>query len=401
MRCIAVHNLSDLKCLEPNWQAWASSPMQSPQWMLAWWDQFRTQNSQLCVLVVYDETQNPIGLAPFFIRESWSLGRSLRFLGSGRACGDFQSLLAAPGQLQLVAHSVASWLVDAQRSGTWSFLELEGTTLGDATIDTLVGELKAKGCSIQTTELEHTWRLDLTQGLTGFLQGLSKTQRQQTRNLLNRFDKLTDVQLTCIDDSEQIQRELGTCIELHQMRWNAAGQSGCFADSRFDNFIRTACTQLALRGQIQVAVLRINGEPVASHLYLRDATGNLFLYQSGRDPLRERDGVGKMLNAAMVRTAVESGVQFIDYLRGDEIYKHRLGAIASKNLRTRIAAPSWLPQLRNGIWTLGRELKRGFSTLSQKRRDRQLPADSNRPCQIDSAQSSRETDERKSSIAQQ
>ncbi|MEO8270884.1 MAG: GNAT family N-acetyltransferase [Aureliella sp.] len=347
----------------PFWRAQATTPLQSPEWMLAWWSAFSSPNTQLSVMAITTDAGAIVGLAPFYLRDDWTDGRSLRFLGSGRACGDFQTLLAASGYETQVGATVGHWLLASQNQLNWGLIELEGITRSDAAVAALVETLKQARCLLHTTELEHTWRLDLSQGWQGFMDGLSKTQRRQTRNWVNRFDKSEHWSVLFVDDCETLPAALATCIKLHQKRWMSVGEPGCFSESRFTKFIEQACHQLSTERRVSIALFVDDGQAIACQLYVCDPAGNKYMYQSGRDPERDADGVGRILNAIAVRQACQDGVGFIDFLRGDEMYKGRLGAVPAECLRLRLVAPALLPRVRHSLRTLGSSVRQQVNTL--------------------------------------
>jgi CelD/BcsL family acetyltransferase involved in cellulose biosynthesis len=365
-RLTLITKESDLGPYVDAWRRWAPTPMQSPEWMLAWWSAFQTPATSLNVLIAHDDRGRPIGLAPLYLRESWAIGPSLRFLGSGKACSDFQALLSEPGYETQAADQVADWLIQAAEQRAWGLLELEGISENDPATRQLMARLQTYGCKLHHTDLESTWRLDLSGGWDGFLANLSTTQRRQTRNLLNRYGRNEKLTVQSATASGETHEALQRCVDLHQRRWHADGQPGCFADRRFRSFVEKAVDGLAARKQIQIINLEDQGIPIAALLFLRDPAGNLYMYQSGRDPQREKDNVGRVLNALAIRAACEAGVEYVDYLRGDEIYKARLGASPARCLRVRVVAPAKLPRLRHGLWTLGREMKNRAQELRQR-----------------------------------
>ncbi len=366
MSSLGLEVISEPQALTPFlafWRAQAPTPLQSPEWMLAWWHAFASPNSKLSVLIVTTETGEVVGLAPFYVRDDWTDGRSLRFLGSGRACGDFQTLLSTAGYEVQVGATVGHWLIESHSKLNWGLVELEGITQPDPAVAALVETLKLARCLQHTSELEHTWRLDLSRGWQGFLDGLSKTQRRQTRNWVNRFDKSEHWNIRFVDDCEALPAALAQCIDLHQKRWTAVGEPGCFANARFTQFIERACQQLGNERQISIAFLEDGGQPIACQLYVNDSAGNRYMYQSGRDPDRDADGVGRILNSLAIRQACQEGVGYIDFLRGDELYKGRLGATPNKCMRLRLVAPALLPRVRHGLRTIGRSVKHQVNTL--------------------------------------
>ncbi len=350
-------------CLD-SWRRLAGSPMQSPEWMLGWWAAYGSPASSLSVVVVR-RGQRVIGLAPFYLRGGWCLGRTLRFLGSGKACSDFQTLLAESGEEKAVASSVADWLTTAGGEAGWDAIELDGVCRRCPAISHLLGRLDRYECILESSQLESTWRLDLTGGWDGFLSRQSKTQRRQSRNLTNRFEKSAELSYRTASTPESIPDALAICIDLHQKRWNAVGKPGCFVDPRFEVFLERASAGLARHNQFEVTVLEEKGKPLAAQIFLRDVAGGAYLYQTGRDPDKDAARVGRILNLISIKRACAAGIQSIDYLRGDEIYKSRLGAQPAECWRLRAIAPSPLPRLRHTAWSLGQGLKQHAKSLTR------------------------------------
>jgi CelD/BcsL family acetyltransferase involved in cellulose biosynthesis len=330
--------------------------MQHPEWMLSWWDAFRSPSCAAMLLGVENDSQL-IGIAPFFVHNSWGFGRVVRFLGSGSACSDFQTLLAVDGGERVVADAVAHYFAAGSARGSWDLMELDGIDEKCPSVKFLLDGLAAHKTIKQVSSRENTWRLDLTDGWEGFCKNLSKSQRSQTRNLVNRFEKNESLRLQIINDPTQLKLATQTCILLHQRRWNAVGAPGCFSDSRFARFIPNALQALAGRGQSEILILEQAGKAVASQIVLKDDAENLFVYQSGRDPQYDSQRVGQILTLLSIRYACERGAQFIDYLRGDEIYKQRLKAIPSSCQRIRVFASGTIPSLRHSVWKVGRSIK--------------------------------------------
>jgi CelD/BcsL family acetyltransferase involved in cellulose biosynthesis len=337
-----VESLASLGDLVEWWDSHAASPMQSPDWLLSWWETFAGPTRQLQILVVQLE-QKTLGIAPLYSsRYAGSVGIT-RWLGSGRACTDFQSLVTAPANQELVQLAVAQWFLNRQRAGTWSMLELDG--VGEhALLGVLIQQMQLAGCPVETVSRESTWRIELTDGWKGFVAGLSKTQRAQARNLLNRFDKNQDYRFR-IARGDELPAALEASIELHQRRWQATGHPGCFADKRFQKFARRAFERLAASGRAEILLLEDQRRAISALICLCDQHGNRFVYQAGRDPAYESARAGQMLNLLAAREACERGIRFTDYLRGDEIYKPRLGAVPTPSTRYRIFAPTTLSRV--------------------------------------------------------
>lgn len=361
-----VDDLEDLAPYLQDWRSLASSPMQSPEWMLAWWAAYKTSRDQLLVLVVTDDDSHitkktVVGLAPLCISNRWGLGSTVRLLGSGDACTDLQQILAASGHQLNVSKAVASFLLN-MKTHTWTVCDFDGVPGDCESILAFMECLQEANCSLDERQLESTWRLNLDDGWPGFLTGMSKTQRKQIRNLANRFDKSDDMRIEYVSTSDKFPDAFTTLAQLHQARWAQEEKAGCFADPRFTAFLSAAATDLAARGHAFIATLFLEDQAVACQLILHDENG-YYVYQSGRSPQHDSRSVGRIQNIAMIRDACDKDVSFVDYLRGDEIYKARLGAVAKTCNRIRAVTPQLLPQLADGTTSLGREIKRTVMKL--------------------------------------
>ncbi len=375
MLTICTHRRFDSLPAAPwleSWRGLAPTPMQSPDWMLSWWAAFRSSNAEPIVLeFLLDD--HAIGFVPLMMRRDWVFGRTLRWLGSGTACSDYQTLLVQPQHAQRVAHGLVEWLTVGEGRGSWDVLELDGTSAPDARVESVLAELKARQALVQTSPLERTWRLDLQGGWERVLRDMSRTTRSQCRNFVKQFDEHGQFKLQRYGYGDQLSTALTTAIKLHQLRWEAVGLPGCFADRRFELFLRAAFEQLAKQRQAEVVILELDGQGVACQFILLDNQGGEYMYQSGRDPAFDDQRVGQLLNAICIRDACQRGAPFIDYLRGDETYKSRLHAQPIENHRVRVFAPAALPRLRYAAWKVGRDLKQHTARIAEGLRNPAKP----------------------------
>ncbi|QDV24958.1 GNAT family N-acetyltransferase [Aureliella helgolandensis] len=345
------------------WRRLAQTPLQSPEWLLNWWDAYSSPVATLNTLTVCSPSGQLLGLAPLYFRDSWGMGRTLRFLGSGEACSDFQSILCVPGYETPVAAAISQALIDSSGDGGWGICEFEGVGTHDPVLGQVVKNLQTAGYSLDTKQLESTWRVDLQGDWDQVVGRMCKSMRRQTRSLLKQFDGSEALKLTWSDSPTEFAQAFETLQDLHQQRWEQAGKEGCFASSRFSKFTKAACQALHAKRQCSIATLVADQTPVASSLLLHGAQGN-YVYQTGRDPNFPTQRYGTMLNALLLREMQHRQFQFVDFLRGNEVYKDRLGAVPSECVRIRVVAPRILPRLRYGAWMLGSRLRRNALALS-------------------------------------
>jgi CelD/BcsL family acetyltransferase involved in cellulose biosynthesis len=92
----------------------------------------------------------------------------------------------------------------------------------------------------------------------------------------------------------------------------------------WDEFLTEAARTLAASGLALAGELVFGRDVVASMLVLQRCDRFLAYYRSSeRSPM----GFGATFDALFLRAAIERGVRVVDYGRGGERYKYRLGAV--------------------------------------------------------------------------
>jgi CelD/BcsL family acetyltransferase involved in cellulose biosynthesis len=97
---------------------------------------------------------------------------------------------------------------------------------------------------------------------------------------------------------------------------------------------------MAEQGWLLLAFLEVNGEKAAAYLNF-DYGNRLWVYNSAIDPRFNALSPGWVLLGHLLKWAIEHKRQAFDFLRGDEDYKFRFGAVAGKiyRLQASRAAP--------------------------------------------------------------
>jgi len=140
--------------------------------------------------------------------------------------------------------------------------------------------------------------------------------------------------------------------DLHQRRRTSLGDRGCFASARFSAFHHDAALPLLRSGQLRLQWLELDGKPVAAEYHLR-GPHVVYAYQSGIDPNALEEEPGVLITLACIKRAIDEGVKFFDFLRGDEPYKAhwRAEPLAMEDIRIVPSNPS--ARLRHGLWLAG------------------------------------------------
>ena len=151
-----------------------------------------------------------------------------------------------------------------------------------------------------------------------YLAELSKKQRHEVRRKRRRFvEALGEPELiTSTDDTDA----LGRFVAMHRTSF---GEKAEFFDEGRIAFFES----LHASPGWKVSELVVGGEPIAS-LFGFEGESAYYLYNSAYDSIHREVSPGVVVLHMLIENLVDAGIKRIDLLKGDEIYKFRMGAEA-------------------------------------------------------------------------
>lgn len=151
-----------------------------------------------------------------------------------------------------------------------------------------------------------------------YLDGLSKKQRHEVRRKERRFTEVMGVpELEVWTDSEQA---IDRFVAIHRL---SDGEKGRFLTADREEFFR----RLYASPGWEIAELSAGGSVAASLFGYRESDA-YYLYNSAYDPEYREASPGVVALYQLIEHLVRSDCRRIDLLKGDEIYKFRMGAQA-------------------------------------------------------------------------
>lgn len=246
--------------------------------------------------------------------------RVLEFAG-GTEVTDYQGPVARPDAAKDLA---TAW---AERLATLDVDELALSGLADDTgwPDLLATALQARGLEVdEPSRIDVAPVVDVSAGHEAWLEALSGKDRKEHRRKARRLARdLGDVEVVTADDGD-----LGDAIaRFFTMNDDAASHKASFFDrDDMRAFFDALATEFAHDDVFRLHELTVAGRPVAANVSLvwRDRWG---LYNSAFDPRMASFSTGNVLVAELVALAADEGLDTFDFLRGDESYKYRFGAV--------------------------------------------------------------------------
>ncbi len=295
------------------------SPFMSWAWYRAWADSGvgRADVAQSEALVLRNTDGGVAALLPLLSRRV-AYHRvpvsALTWAAGDVGCPDHLDLLAMPGAP--VADFVASL-----ESLPWELLIFSNLSPEAITTWRLCESFAARGYEVRGEELWVCPYLDLPNDWERYLGTLTPTRRQTVRRKERQLAQQHQVTITDYE-ADRVDEGLGHLMTLHERRWEGDAGEGAFRDPGVRRLHHRFAAELAARGRLWLSTLDIAGEPVAAW-YGFTCGETVYFYQSGRDPGWERESVGLVLMATMIRRAIERGYRRFDFLRGADPYKRQ------------------------------------------------------------------------------
>ena len=171
-------------------------------------------------------------------------------------------------------------------------------------------------------ELPETWQEYLSERLDG-------KKRHELRRKMRKAQREADVNWYWVG-ADRLEHGLEVFFELHRA---SHPEKDAFMTPRMQGFFRDVVQMALERGWLRLAVLRYDGQAVASYLCF-DYAGDRLVYNSGFDTTTYGAlSPGVVLLGYIIDDAIQNGCQRLDFLQGDERYKYDLGATDTEVMR--------------------------------------------------------------------
>ena len=378
LRVECIDELSSLDSIKNEWNRLSMGmTMRRPSWLMSWWEAYH-ESYRLCVLVARSEDNQVRGMMLLAKTKNILTGSTLVFMGSGKVCSDEQGILCERGYGMAVADAFANWLTSSSECKPWDNLNLDGIRSTDRVMHRFGQTLCSKTQGIIAYRPSpYCWKASLEGGMETYFLRLSKRARKILQNASTEF-KTGRSQFHVAQSLDEAQLLLPQISRIHQLRWKERGIDGCFTEKKFTTFLEKAtaalwddpCTLqqdvsngigLTLGNRVHIATLHISGQTAAGAICFRDRN-SLSVYLTGMNPEFADSKPGWQLLYGCIGHAISLQCDSIDFLRGDEEYKRRLGATPSMQQHWVVPSRRWLSKLRVATYLAASEVKSWWHT---------------------------------------
>jgi CelD/BcsL family acetyltransferase involved in cellulose biosynthesis len=283
-----------------------------PPWLETWWQEFGSE--QRPVLYAVREGETLLGIAPLERK-----GDCLFFIGSPDLC-DCMDFIVAPGR----EADFFNTLLDHMETLSIRDLDLRCLRPDSKVLLHLAPIARQRGHKIFCTPDDTSLELALPSMWEEYLGVLTSKQRHEVRRKLRRIHEAGEVTFHILHVPGSLSRGLELFLRL--FRQSGDDKAG-FMTAQKESFFISLARAMAREDLLRLPVLELNGVPVAALLCF-DYNGTVHLYNSGYDPQHRVLSAGLVSKILCIKDSIEKGKKKFDFLKGDEVYKHRLGGTA-------------------------------------------------------------------------
>ncbi len=299
--------LSDLQksATNLNWNC----PFVLPVWMRTWWQHFGGASE--LYLTSFGDRAGFFGVAPLKID-----GETASIVGSDNVC-DYLDLIAATGRETDLCNAV----LDDLRNRGIKRLDL-GLLRPDSIVMTALAEAaKAKGCAVSVKQEDVSSEMDLPATFEDYLGILNTKQRHEVRRKVRRLQEAGAVEYRLLNGDLELDGTIDKFMHLFSL---ARDEKAGFMTGEMEAFFRSLAASMAGAGLLRLGKLDFDGLTVAMIMCF-DYNDSVYLYNSGFDPKYDSLSVGLLSKVFCIKESIQQGKKRFEFLKGNEIYKQRLG----------------------------------------------------------------------------
>lgn len=276
--------------------------------------------SELTILAAREGTEL-VGVAPFFITEQEGI-KKLMLLGSIEI-SDFLDLIVTADRARDFIEGLLGYVTDHLLPQGIHAIDLYNLLEDSPTISHLVDAGKTAGFDVNKAVLQHAPFITLPGDWDVYLESIDKKQRHEIRRKMRRAAEAdANIEVYYTSDQNKVEEDTQAFIGLMAQDSDKAAFLTPTMREQFKISIQRAFDN----SWLQLAFLRVGGENAAAYLNF-DYKNRIWVYNSGIDRRFMEYSPGWVLLGHLLMWANENKRSAFDFLRGNEEYKYKFGAV--------------------------------------------------------------------------
>jgi len=273
------------------------------------------------LLVAASEGEKLVGLAPLFFTDNREGEPALLLVGSIEV-SDYLDVIARPQDLPAFVTGLLDFL-QSPALPPWKVLDWYNILEDSQTLPALESAALGLGWSYSCVRLQHSPHIPLPGDWETYLAGIDKKQRHEIRRKMRRLEESgLPVRVYMVEDPAALEAEAEAFLALMAQD----PEKAAFLTPTMREFMHSVIRWAFDAHCLQLAFLEISGEKAAAYLNF-NYLNRIWVYNSGLDRKFNEYSPGWVLLGYLLQWANASHALDFDFMRGDEEYKYRFGAV--------------------------------------------------------------------------
>jgi CelD/BcsL family acetyltransferase involved in cellulose biosynthesis len=335
MHIATIHTLPELISLEKEWNDLLANsashvPFLRHEYITTWWQGLgggEWSHGELYVVTARREHGELIGIAPLFLTDNRDGEPALMLLGSIEI-SDYLDVIARPEDLPAFLEALLEHLASEQTPAC-HLLDLYNLLENSPTLPTLHAAAEKFSWKYSQQPLQHCPYIPLPGDWEKYLCSIDKKQRHEIRRKMRRAgDYYLPLRWYIVQDGATLEQEVDSFLKLMASDPDKAKFLTPAMHTQMHSIVQAAFNG----GWLQLAFIEVNEEKAAAYLNF-DYMNHIWVYNSGLDFRFSELSLGWVLLGYLLEWANEHQRESFDFMRGDEQYKYRFGAIDRRVMR--------------------------------------------------------------------
>lgn len=332
-----VNNPEGLDSLAGAWnsllaESITNTPFLRYEYLRAWWATRgggEWPQAQLAVITA-SQDERLLGVAPCFLARHEDIP-ALMLLGSIEI-SDFLDLLVRPADLTHFVHDLFDYISGSNFPLAWRGLDFYNLSDTSPSLAVLQAEACQRGWTFSREPLQSAPYIPLPGDFDAYLNSLDKKQRHELRRKTRRAEESgRNVSWYIVADESRLDEEIDAFLAL----MSNDPEKADFLTAVMRSQMRAAVHAAYRAGWLQLAFLEVDGEKACGYLNF-DYGNKIWVYNSGLDRKFMDLSPGWVLLGYLLEWANQHKRAEFDFMRGNEDYKYRFGAIDKQVVRVRV-----------------------------------------------------------------
>jgi CelD/BcsL family acetyltransferase involved in cellulose biosynthesis len=305
-------------------------PFLRQEYLSAWWQTLgggEWAGGELYVVTARKENGALAGIAPLFFTHNREGVPALMLLGSVEI-SDYLDVIASHEDLILFVSTLFDHLASPQ-APDWHVLDWWNFLDNSPALPVLQAAASGHGWDYSQELLQHCPYIPLPGDWETYLAGIDGKQRHEIKRKMRRAEShFLPLRWRIIENEAELDEAVDEFLRL--MAYDT--EKNRFLTEPMRQQYHIAARTIFKAGWLQLSFLEVDGVNVASYMNF-DYMNRIWVYNSGIDFSYRELSPGWVLLGYLLQWANVAKRETYDFMRGDEEYKYRFGAIDRRVVR--------------------------------------------------------------------